>query len=103
MNSPQNLPKNNNYYNYRNYENSKEDIVTQKIYDIRNKKLLDGENEKDYNTYTKLIDQEILDYLHQNNDVKENLIKEMRNKKISFKKLIPISNNNKSRIINLKI
>ena len=102
MNSPQNLPNNNNYYNYRNYENSKEDIATQKIYDIRNKKLLDGENEKDYNTYTKLIDQEILDYLHQNNDVKENLIKEMRNKKISFKKLIPISNNNKSRIINLK-
>ena len=102
MNSTQNLLKNKYYYNIKKYENSKEQTTTEKIYDIRNKKLLDGDIEKEYNTYNKLIDQEILDYLHQNNDVKENLIKEMRNKKISFKKLIPISNNNKSRIINLK-
>ena len=103
MNNSQNVIKNNNYYNFKNYENSKEEIPAENIYDIRSRKLLEEENEKDYNTYSKLIDQEILDYLHQNNDVKENLIKEMRNKKISLKKLIPINNNNnKNRILNLK-
>ena len=87
-----------NYCTYKDFIHPTKEIIADKICDISYKDLQNQNKERN----TKLIDQQILEYLNTNNHEKESLIKRMKSQKLGYNKINTNSNaNNKDKIINL--
>ena len=89
-------PRNNycSFKSYKDIKNIKKEIITEKIF-VREKKNSYKINNKINNNNSKLIDEQILDYLSRNINEKEYLIKKMNNQNVVLRKV------NKNKIINL--
>ena len=100
LNNNQNLLRT-NYFSHKNFKNPNKEIITDKIYDIRYRNSPNQKKEINY-INTKLIDQQILEYLNGNLNEKENIIKKMKSQRIEYNKInINPNINNKDKIINL--
>ena len=88
-----------NYCNHKDFIDPINGIIADKISDIS--KELPNKN-KERNTKLIDLDQQILEYLNQNNHEKENIIKKMKSQKVQYNKINTNPNaNNKDKIINL--
>ena len=97
LNSSNNLQKNNCYI-YKNLKNQENENITERNYNYEDKDFQIIKNQKEYDSNSRLIDEQILDYLNKNGTEKENLIKKMEKQKIYLKKS---NKKNKENIINL--
>ena len=117
LNNSQNKNKKNqgyiSYYNNKspNNKNFKKKKISKRIFDKEFKTILNsnGQNMRNEDNLTyknnTFIDQQILDYLNKNNNEKKNLIKRMRNQKMTLNKNISsekLLNNKEKKIIDLK-
>ena len=97
FNSSNNLQKNNCYI-YKNLKNQENENITERNYNYEDKDFQIIKNQKEYDSNSRLIDEQILDYLNKNGTEKENIIKKMEKQKIYLKKS---NKKNKENIINL--
>ena len=74
-------------------KDQKNKIFSDRVYNRSYKTILNEDNnENKYANDNELLDQQILDYLNQNNEEKRNLIKKMKNQKIFYKKTMAMKN-----------
>ena len=79
-------------------KNQENENITERNYNYEDKDFQIIKNQKEYDSNSRLIDEQILDYLNKNGTEKENLIKKMEKQKIYLKKS---NKKNKENIINL--
>ena len=100
----------NNYSSYSSYsifhspyKNSQKDFITERIYNRVYKKTTNANKGNNSIIDKKISDQQIIDFLNQNSEEKNNIIKKMKNQKISKKigERKYLNANTKNRIINL--
>ena len=90
------------------YNNTQKKIITETTYKGINNYILSSNKENIPSANDKILDQQILEFLNNNNEEKENIIKKMKNQAISNRNTIDnkkglkiFNENNKNRIINL--
>ncbi len=97
----------NNYSSYSifhsPYKNSQKHFITERIYNRVYKNTTNSNKVNNSNIDKKISDQQIIDFLNRNSQEKENIIKKMKNQKISKKigERKYLNANTKNRIINL--